>query len=277
MLALILVNTLVAVSSVEMAFTPPPPEIISPQPQKILSKTLKNSPSPTLPPKSTYREYITKPGDTIRKIAKEYYGSELYWTTIWNDNDVLTDAAMIHPGLKLKIRLSKPSETEKLARIIPTNTPVPTAETLKNIDNTQSQVTITPSLSPTADMSNPQGVQTGSPIGNFASVYLEAGTKYKIPWQILYAMHKVESGLRDGPVDSGAGPQGPMQFLPSTWAIHGVDGNGDGHSDINSAPDAIHAAANYLSKHSSLESGLNSYGRIKDDVFAIARSLGYNP
>ena len=39
---------------------------------------------------------------------------------------------------------------------------------------------------------------------------------------------------------------GPMQFIPSTWALYGVDGNGDGKKDPNNIFDAALAAADYL-------------------------------
>ncbi|WP_229686742.1 lytic transglycosylase domain-containing protein [Longimycelium tulufanense] len=39
---------------------------------------------------------------------------------------------------------------------------------------------------------------------------------------------------------------GPMQFIPSTWAIYGADGNGDGRADPNNVFDAALAAGNYL-------------------------------
>ncbi len=39
---------------------------------------------------------------------------------------------------------------------------------------------------------------------------------------------------------------GPMQFIPSTWAIYGADGNGDGIKDPFNIFDAALAAANYL-------------------------------
>ena len=39
---------------------------------------------------------------------------------------------------------------------------------------------------------------------------------------------------------------GPMQFLPSTWARHGVDGNGDGVADPHQLDDAARGAAAYL-------------------------------
>jgi len=39
---------------------------------------------------------------------------------------------------------------------------------------------------------------------------------------------------------------GPMQFLPSTWLRHGVDGNADGFNDPQNIYDAAAGAANYL-------------------------------
>jgi hypothetical protein len=39
---------------------------------------------------------------------------------------------------------------------------------------------------------------------------------------------------------------GPMQFLPSTWALYGADGNGDGKKDPNNIFDSTLAAADYL-------------------------------
>ncbi|MGV9290172.1 lytic transglycosylase domain-containing protein [Streptomyces sp. NPDC003719] len=102
-----------------------------------------------------------------------------------------------------------------------------------------------------------------------------------LPWQLLAAIGKVESGqARGGAVDRHGttlgritGPAldgrnfalildsdggvhdgdtvydravGPMQFLPSTWARWGADGNGDGRSDPNNVFDAALAAGHYL-------------------------------
>jgi hypothetical protein len=39
---------------------------------------------------------------------------------------------------------------------------------------------------------------------------------------------------------------GPMQFIPSTWALFGADGNSDGKKDPNNIFDATLAAADYL-------------------------------
>lgn len=39
---------------------------------------------------------------------------------------------------------------------------------------------------------------------------------------------------------------GPMQFIPSTWARWGTDGNGDGRADPQQIDDAVYSAARYL-------------------------------
>ncbi|MFC9245603.1 lytic transglycosylase domain-containing protein [Streptomyces sp. NPDC057136] len=100
-------------------------------------------------------------------------------------------------------------------------------------------------------------------------------------WQLLAAIGKVESGqARGGRVDASGmtyspilGPQlngngfatirdtdngvydgdtsydravGPMQFIPSTWAVWGADGNGDGSADPHNIYDAALAAGRYL-------------------------------
>jgi membrane-bound lytic murein transglycosylase B len=39
---------------------------------------------------------------------------------------------------------------------------------------------------------------------------------------------------------------GPLQFIPSTWATWGGDGDGDGVADPNDVDDAAHAAVRYL-------------------------------
>jgi hypothetical protein len=54
---------------------------------------------------------------------------------------------------------------------------------------------------------------------------------------------------------------GPMQFIPSTWAAFGVDGDGDGRADPQDVYDATASAAGYLcagGRDLALPSGLRS-------------------
>jgi Transglycosylase SLT domain len=89
----------------------------------------------------------------------------------------------------------------------------------------------------------------------FLALYEQAATRYGLDWAVLAGIGKVEcdhgqdtdpSCSRPGAVNA-AGAGGPMQFIASTWARYGVDGDGDGRVDRWDSADAIFAAANYLS------------------------------
>ncbi len=88
----------------------------------------------------------------------------------------------------------------------------------------------------------------------YLRLYLAAAQRYGLDWAVLAAIGKVEcdhgrdpdpSCHKEGAVN-GAGAGGPMQFIASTWARYGVDGNGDGRIDRWDAADAIFSASNYL-------------------------------
>ncbi|MFD5425669.1 lytic transglycosylase domain-containing protein [Streptomyces sp. NPDC127084] len=128
----------------------------------------------------------------------------------------------------------------------------------------------------------------------------------RLPWQLLAAIGKVESGHASGgrvgadgtttspilgPVLNGVGfanisdtddgaydgdrthdrAVGPMQFIPSTWAGWGQDGNGDGAKDPNNIYDAALAAGKYLcadgrdlSQSAGLERAILSYNHSRE-------------
>jgi soluble lytic murein transglycosylase-like protein len=77
-------------------------------------------------------------------------------------------------------------------------------------------------------------------------IYQAAGRAYGIPWQVLAAINEVETDYGRDLSLSSAGAEGWMQFLPSSWAMYGVDANGDGYADPYNPADAIFAAARYL-------------------------------
>jgi len=88
----------------------------------------------------------------------------------------------------------------------------------------------------------------------YLALYERAAARYGLDWSILAGIGRVEcdhgrdpdpSCTREGAVNS-AGAGGPMQFLASTWAVYGVDGDGDGRIDRWDPADAIFAAARYL-------------------------------
>ena len=79
-----------------------------------------------------------------------------------------------------------------------------------------------------------------TPAGRLLTFYREAQRRFGVPWEVLAAVHFVETRFGRMRSQSSAGAQGPMQFLPATWRAYGLDG------DIHDPRDAILAAANYL-------------------------------
>ncbi|TDC73645.1 lytic transglycosylase, partial [Streptomyces hainanensis] len=138
-----------------------------------------------------------------------------------------------------------------------------------------------------------------------------------LEWEVLAAIGKVESGHARGgdvtadgttttpilgPVLDGNGfaqimdtdrgrwdsdsrydrAVGPMQFIPSTWARWGADGNGDGVSNPNNVYDAALAAGNYLcasgrslADPDNLDQALLSYNHSWDYVATVRSWLDY--
>ena len=78
------------------------------------------------------------------------------------------------------------------------------------------------------------------PAGELLRYYREAQRRFGVRWQVLAAVNLIESAYGRMRNTSTAGAQGPMQFIPSTWATYGMGGN------IRDPHDAILGAANYL-------------------------------
>jgi LysM repeat protein len=236
-----------------------------------IQQSLPLSPSPS--PQVKYTSPTTTPtplgpkihtvssGESLDSIAKKNYGGSQYWTILWNDNDFIEDPRVIKAGMELKIRREKPTKPEELKKNL--------AEIYETIINPS------PTPAPNNSPETPIDRQV-LPAGSFEQTYKDAGSKFGVPWEILYGLHLIETGLRDGPISNGSGPQGPLQFLPGTWASYGIDGNGDGTADINNAIDAIYGAANYLAAHGGVESGLRAYGQVYDKVISAAKSRGWS-
>jgi hypothetical protein len=81
----------------------------------------------------------------------------------------------------------------------------------------------------------------------FMRLYVDAARSCPgMSWTLLAAVGQVESGHGANTNTSYAGAQGPMQFMPATFAAYGVDGDKDGDTDIHDPADAVFSAAHYL-------------------------------
>lgn len=91
-------------------------------------------------------------------------------------------------------------------------------------------------------ISGPSPFRTGPPLpaGVLLRYYRQAERRFGVAWEVLAAVNRVETAFGRIRSASYAGAQGPMQFIPSTWAAYGMGG------DVRDPRDAIMGAANYL-------------------------------
>lgn len=134
---------------------------------------------------------------------------------------------------------------------------------------------------------------------DYIPIYKAAAEKYKVPWNLLAAHHKVETRFSTiKKMVSPVGAVGHMQFMPLTWlgwgyggdrlgnanvpkkiltdpkmikkyGGYGVDANGDGKADPYDLEDAVFSAANYLSHNGAAD------GNIRKAVYAYNHSEQY--
>ena len=134
----------------------------------------------------------------------------------------------------------------------------------------------------------------------YIELYREAGEEYDVQWELLAAVHRVETKFSTMPtLESPKGAIGHYQFMPLTWigwsyggsrlgelnkddlvditdlelikkhGGYGKDGNGDGKADPYNLKDAAYTAASYLSANGASE------GRLKSALFTYNQSDEY--
>ncbi len=106
-----------------------------------------------------------------------------------------------------------------------------------------------------------------APAADLLAHYQEAEATFGVGWEYLAAINLVETGMGRIRGTSTAGAQGPMQFIPSTWAAFG-------EGDIESPRDSILAAARYLAHNGfaagNVEGALFNYNRHNNYVRGVS-------
>lgn len=133
----------------------------------------------------------------------------------------------------------------------------------------------------------------------YIPIYKAAAKKYGVPWNLLAAIHRVETDFNQNLAVSSAGAIGPTQFMTCTWigwsypgcnglgnasvpeniltnpadikkyGGYGIDANGDGKADPMNVKDAIYSTAHYLAVNGAKN------GDYKQAIFAYNHSSNY--
>jgi membrane-bound lytic murein transglycosylase B len=121
--------------------------------------------------------------------------------------------------------------------VIAPHIPTPLADTYhRNIDAGRQLSAMTAPR----DTVPPWVIQAPAPADELQGYYHDAQSASGVDWNYLAAVNLVESRFGRINGNSPDGAQGPMQFLPATFAAYGAGG------DIHAPRDAIFAAGRYL-------------------------------
>lgn len=95
------------------------------------------------------------------------------------------------------------------------------------------------SMSPLRDTLPAWRIIAPAPAAELLGYYRDAEAATGVGWNYLAAINLIETRFGSIAGVSMDGAQGPMQFMPQTWAAYG-------NGDVNSPRDAIMSAGNYL-------------------------------
>ena len=148
---------------------------------------------------------IVKKDDTLKSLAKKYYGKEEFWATLWNDNQQISDPNRVETGTLLTLKQVLPQEpeepSEKIKELYSSFFPKPTPSVVTIVIQPASvSATTTPEVSPASPS---VAAQPASP-----QVLTEE--------QITY-LGNCEAGMNPTK-NSGNGYYGAFQFSYGTWS-----------------------------------------------------------
>jgi hypothetical protein len=132
----------------------------------------------------------------------------------------------------------------------------------------------------------PNGQVTSGQPDNYLTLFQDSAKMYcpGMSWTVLAAIGQIESGDGQNNGPSSAGALGPMQFMPGTWRLWGMDAFGQtGPPNIENPYDAVPSAAAYLcaagaGNPATLSRAIFSYNHAQwyvNEVLALAQEYGH--
>jgi len=158
-------------------------------------------------PAGDFTVHTVQPGEYLMAIAKDTYGSEDYWTNIWNDNPWIADGATLEKNWVIKIRKTKTESPEELK-------PEIAARINQNSGDT---------ISVQPDSGIVQAVAVATPnntISSLPTITLPTVVAGNIPQTLTDAqittLGSCEAGMNPAK-NTGNGYYGAFQFSYGTW------------------------------------------------------------
>lgn len=159
-------------------------------------------------PEKTFVSYTVQEGDTLAEISQKYFGTEDFWTNIWNDNQWISDPENIEEGKMIKVRAFIPLQAAELETVLAEREAAlvdqKNQEYLKSIGYlTAEEVTPT--------MAIPTALPTQAP-----APVAPATAASPISEEAITALGACEAG-NDPTKNTGNGYYGAFQFSYGTW------------------------------------------------------------